>query len=149
LSTGEVRVRAMVEEDAEAVAELVGELGYERTSEEARRWIAELDGREEEQAAFVACVGGEVVGWIEASIERRLQSERYALIGGLVVKDGVRGRGAGRMLCERVEEWGRERGVRKVRVTSRSTREGAHRFYQRDGYVQVKTSLVFEKRLAD
>jgi hypothetical protein len=32
-------------------------------------------------------------------------------------------------------------------VTSRSTREDAHRFYLRDGYERIKTSAVFEKVL--
>ena len=47
------------------------------------------------QAVFtVACSEAQqVVGWIEVSLERRLQTAPFALIGGLVVKDGVRGRG--------------------------------------------------------
>jgi hypothetical protein len=36
-----------------------------------------------------------------------------------------------------------------LRVTSRSTREGAHRFYLREGFVHTKTSLVFEKVLSE
>jgi GNAT superfamily N-acetyltransferase len=51
-------------------------------------------------------------------------------------------------LCEEVERWAREQGLGVVRVTSRSTREAAHRFYLRDGYRQIKTSLVFEKILS-
>jgi GNAT superfamily N-acetyltransferase len=77
----------------------------------------------------------------------RLQSPRFTLIGGLVVKDGVRGGGIGRRLCEEVERWSGDKGVEMVRVTSRSSREEAHRFYLRDGYRHTKTSLVFEKKL--
>lgn len=143
----EVRVRAIEEGDAADAAELAGQLGYERTPQEVREWIAGLGGRGEVQAAFVACVGGRVVGWIEASIERRLQSPAYALIGGLVVKDGFRGRRIGARLCAEIERWSRARGVSKVRVTSRSSREDAHRFYLREGYAETKTSLVFEKRI--
>ena len=69
------------------------------------------------------------------------------LIGGLVVKDGVRGRGVGKRLCAEVEAWSRNKGLTVVRVTSRSTREGAHRFYLREGYRQTKISAVFEKVL--
>ncbi|HUY93971.1 MAG TPA: GNAT family N-acetyltransferase [Terracidiphilus sp.] len=134
--------------DAEAVAELSRQLGYDRSAEEIRAWIRDAAGRPAEQAAFVACVGGKVAGWIEVSIERRLQSAPFAMIGGLVVRDGERGRGIGRQLCQRAEAWTWEQGLTTVRVTSRSTREGAHRFYLRDGYEQVKTSLVFEKKRA-
>jgi GNAT superfamily N-acetyltransferase len=69
------------------------------------------------------------------------------MIGGLVVKQGVRGQRIGKRLCEEAEAWSRERGVSVVRVTSRSTRDDAHRFYLRDGYTDVKTSRVFEKVL--
>lgn len=76
-----------------------------------------------------------------------LQSKPFALIGGLVVKDGMRGMRIGKKLCEQAEAWAREQGVQTVRVTSRSTRQDAHRFYLREGYSDVKTSRVFEKIL--
>jgi GNAT superfamily N-acetyltransferase len=134
--------------DAESVGKLIAQLGYERPLAEVQQWIADLADRAETQTAFVACLGDEVVGWIEASVELRLQTLPFTLIGGLVVRNGVRGRGIGRKLCEQIERWSQERGIGTVRVTSRSTREDAHRFYQRDGYKHTKTSLVFEKKLA-
>jgi len=143
----EVIVRPLEADDAERVVELIRQLGYERTVEDVRRWVARSESCIDIQAGFVACLGGEVVGWIEVSIQCRLQSAPFALIGGLVVKDGLRGRGIGGRLCEQAERWGRERGVEKLRVTSRSSREDAHRFYAREGYRQTKTSMVFEKRI--
>ena len=47
-----------------------------------------------------------------------------------------------------VERWARERGAVKLRVGSRTTREGAHRFYEREGYALAKTSHWFQKDLA-
>jgi predicted N-acetyltransferase YhbS len=143
-----VLVRVISQEDAAAVAKLSGELGYETSVAETVERIGFLLSQGKRQTAFVACVEKEVVGWIEASIVHHLQSPVHALIGGLVVKDGVRGLGVGRRLCAEVERWSRERGVAVVRVTSRSTREAAHRFYLRDGYRQTKTSAVFEKVLS-
>jgi GNAT superfamily N-acetyltransferase len=141
-------VRAIDLEDAAAVAELSGQLGYEASVAETRERIQFLLAHRETQTAFVACFGTEVVGWIEASVVRHLQAPVRTLIGGLVVKDGLRSRGVGRRLCAEVEQWSRDRGVAVVRVTSRSTREGAHRFYLRDGYRQTKISAVFEKVLS-
>jgi GNAT superfamily N-acetyltransferase len=141
----EFAIRGMEPADAEEVSQLVAQLGYERSPAEIREWIGALCGEHRQQAAFVAVLEGEILGWIEISIERRLQSPPFALIGGLVVKNGMRSRGIGRQLCARAEAWSWELGVDKVRVTSRSTRADAHRFYLRDGYREVKTSLVFEK----
>jgi len=92
-------------------------------------------------------VHGEVVGWIDLSIEYHLQSEPAALIGGLVVSDAARNQGIGRQLCLAADEWARERGVDRMRVRSNAIREQAHAFYLRDGYRRVKTSAVFEKTL--
>jgi GNAT superfamily N-acetyltransferase len=143
-----ILLRAVSQEDAVAVAELSGQLGYEVSVAETRGRIEFLLAHTESQMAFVACLNEQVVGWIEASVVHHLQSPPHALIGGLVVKDGVRSLGVGRRLCAEVENWSRSRGIVVVRVTSRSTRERAHRFYLRDGYRQTKISAVFEKLLS-
>lgn len=139
-----VEIRQIAARDAAEASVLVTQLGYNRTAEQVGAWIAGLDTSR--QIAFVAVSEGAVAGWIEAELVHHLQSAPFVLIGGLVVKDGARGLGVGRTLCERVEEWAWELGVDTVRVTSRSTRADAHRFYLRDGYRLDKTSLVFEKR---
>jgi len=141
-----VCIRTIRPEDAEIVSELVTQLGYARTPEQVRRWVQELCSRAG-QACFVAELNGEVVAWIDVSLEHRLQSDSFGLIGGLVVRDGVRGAGIGKLLCQHAEDWCRRQGITKIRVTSRSTREAAHRFYLRDGYRQTKISMVFEKPL--
>jgi GNAT superfamily N-acetyltransferase len=141
-------VRNIGLEDAVAVAELCGQLGYPASALEIAERIKALLKRTEDQVAFVGCLYGEVVGWIEASIVHHLQSVPHALIGGLVVKDGVRSLGVGRRLCTEVEIWSRGKGMSVLRVTSRMTREAAHRFYLRDGFRQTKTSAVFEKVLS-
>jgi predicted N-acetyltransferase YhbS len=145
-STETLSVRTISPEDSVAIAELCVQLGYEATAAEVLERINTLLSNPE-QLALVACVGDKVAGWIEASIVRHLQSPPHALIGGLVVKDGMRSLGVGKRLCAEVETWSRTRGLAVVRVTSRSTREGAHRFYLREGYRQTKTSAVFEKIL--
>ena len=139
-------IREMRPDDAETVAQLIGELGYERTAADVRMWIERSVTVRDRQAAFVACLGRKVIGWVEVSLERRLQSPDFALIGGLVVSKDYRSNGIGRLLCERAAMWSWEHGAAKLRVTSRSTRADAHRFYTREGFEPVKTSMVFEKK---
>jgi GNAT superfamily N-acetyltransferase len=136
-------VRPIERRDAPWVSLLVEQLGYMRTPQQILDWIQ--NANPENQTAFVACVDDEVAGWIEVAIEHRLQSAPFALVGGLVVAEGMRGNGIGRELCRQAEQWGWEHGAERTRVTSRSTRLDAHRFYTRDGYRVVKTSLIFEK----
>lgn len=141
----DLTIREMRPNDAPEVSALSAQLGYDRSPEEIRAWIESLGRDGQQQAAFVACVGEEIVGWIEVAIERRLQTPPFAFIGGLVVKEGSRGSGIGRRLCARAEAWAWEQGVDILQLTSRSTRLDAHRFYLRDGYRIIKSSLVFEK----
>ena len=138
-------IRAIEPRDAPDACLLTEQLGYSSSVDEITAWIETLPRRAEYQAAFVACAENQIVGWIEISIEHRLQSPPYALIGGLVVKDGHRNQQIGLRLCEHAEEWSAQQGISRVRVTSRSTRPDAHRFYLRNGYQLTKISHVFEK----
>jgi GNAT superfamily N-acetyltransferase len=142
-----ILIRRLTADDAEAAAELSSQLGYPCSAGDLRERIDEMS-RAADRVAFAAVVSGEdgqIVGWIDAAIERHLQSPASAVIGGLVVREDMRGLGVGRRLCLEVENWARSKSIPIVRVRSQIKREDAHRFYLRDGYRQVKTSLVFEK----
>jgi len=131
-------------DDAEAAAELSSQLGYPCSAGDLRERIDEML-RTDDRVAFAAVLDGQIVGWIDAAMERHLQSPASAVIGGLVVREDTRGLGVGRRLCLEVEEWARSKSVPLVRVRSQIKREDAHRFYLRDGYSKVKSSYVFEK----
>lgn len=145
----ELLIRPIELRDAEQVAVLTEQLGYHRSSSDIASWIQALPTRGDTQAAFVACIGDEVVAWIEISVQHHLQSAPHALIGGLVVKDGHRNRQIGLRLCGHVEQWTWQHGLSVLRVTSRSTRLDAHRFYERNGYTLTKLSHVYEKQRPD
>jgi GNAT superfamily N-acetyltransferase len=98
-----------------------------------------------DRMAFAAVLQGVVVGWVDAAVERHLQSKPVVVIGGLVVRNDMRGKRIGQRLCDAVEQWAVQIGIAAVRVRSQLKRADAHRFYLRDGYTQVKISAVFEK----
>jgi len=144
-----VIVRAATETDAGWISVLCGQLGYPSSAEEARgrlRIIFELPAH----AAYVAQEeeSGNVVGWVHVFIPRLLVSDSQAEIGGLVVDEGLRGRGVGRMLMRQAEVWALAQGCRAIRLRSNIVREGAHGFYERLGYSRLKTQTVFRKSLA-
>jgi GNAT superfamily N-acetyltransferase len=133
--------------DAAAVARLSEELGYAVAAGEMeyrlRRVVADRD-----HAVLVACLEDcGVIGWIDVGVVFHLQSGTYCEVGGLVVADGVRGKGVGRELVAHAEKWAATRGLKKVLVRSNAKRADAHRFYLRENYSLVKTSAVFEKQL--
>lgn len=145
-------VRPVLLDDAQAISDLSAQLGYEASSEAISQRILQMSFRAGSHAAFVASLksakSNEIVGWIEVAHMYELQSPSFALITGLVVSEEHRSLGIGKRLCTEVEAWSREQGVAKIRVTSRISREDAHRFYLREGFERIKTWAVFEKMLS-
>lgn len=133
--------------DAAAIAALCGELGYSSTRQQVVARLATIEGADAK--VFVAENGnGQVVAWLHVGCCAQLTHDTEAEILGLVVAADARGSGIGRMLLERAVAWAVEHGCASVRVRSRVERERAHRFYEREGFVLVKTQRVFVRRIS-
>ena len=143
----EIVLRRLRVDDAEAVAALSEGLGYPATAEKVQSRLEYVVGSNE-RLAIAAVWRGVLIGWIDAALEHHLQSETVITIGGLVVRSDMRGKKIGQQLCLAVETWAGQIGIGIIRVRSHQKRTDAHRFYARDGYKQVKTSLVFEKDIS-
>jgi GNAT superfamily N-acetyltransferase len=141
-------IRAATRRDATAIARLATQLGYPTGPEACAERLVEIRRRADD-AVLVAEVGGRVVGWVHVFGARRVESEPFAELGGLVVDEAERGRGIGGWLVEAAEGWAREHGFATIRVRSNVVREDALRFYDRRRYVRSKTQAVFTKRLGE
>jgi ribosomal protein S18 acetylase RimI-like enzyme len=142
-----IEIRPAEECDITALARLAGELGYPSTPEQVRERFANIKAAPH-QATFVAVTdGAAVIGWIQLSEARSLETEPRAEITGLVVDSNFRGGGAGSLLVQRGEEWARQRGLAVIGVRSNIIRERTHAFYERLGYAVTKTQKVFRKRI--
>ena len=84
---------------------------------------------------------------MHAAEQELLEAERRCEILGLVVDAAHRGRGAGSRLVHAVEQWAASRGLELVAVRSNVSRLESHPFYERLGYVRVKTQHAYRKRL--
>ena len=71
----------------------------------------------------------------------RIPTGLRAWIEDVVVDEGARGKGVGRVLNERALEIAHEAGAKTVDLTSRPTREAANRLYQRLGFVARDTNV--------
>jgi len=141
----DLNIREALPSDAQRIAVLALQLGYEVPPAHAQR---RLSARTEGHEVFVAVVPRVgVVGWLEAVIESHLLSSRSLLIAGLVVDDEYRTVGIGKSLLLHAEKWGRDRKCAFARVRSNVVRERAHGFYEREGYARMKSQHIFEKPL--
>jgi|ERR1035437_273622 GNAT superfamily N-acetyltransferase len=137
-------IRRAVIEDAPALAELSGELGYPAEPNEIERRLAALPTDDD---VWVATIDGVVVGWVHCSVRRTLVIEPHIEILGNVVGERWRGRGIGRELMAAAVRSATERGVSVVRLRSGSHRDEAHAFYRTVGYMEVKQQRVFVRDL--
>ena len=132
--------------DAAAIAALCGELGYPASRQQVVARLAAIEGAASK--VFVAENGnGEVVAWLHVGACAQLTSDDEAEIFGLVVAANMRGGGIGRTLVEHAIAWAKELGCTRLRVRSRAERTRAHRFHEREGFVEIKTQRVFVRRI--
>ena len=133
--------------DCDAMADLARQLGYECTGEEVRKRLSDMhDGNH--YTVFVAeLVGGKIAGWIGAHVFRSVETATCAEISGLVVDEGLRSNGIGKMLIDAAEQWARRVPCQAISVRSNVKRDRAHRFYTNNGYEHVKTQKEFSKNL--
>ena len=136
-------VRAAARADVTRIIELAAQLGYPLSLRRTEATIETAPDR----VILLATTAGEVVGWIAVALDRSLLGEGDAWIEGLVVDEAHRNRGIGVALVRAAHRWARERECTRVRVRSNIVRDGAHRFYEREGYRRFKTQHNFEFRL--
>ncbi len=146
LDNKQVTIRLARAGDAERMAVLSQQLGYPASQEDIQRRLSQIQ-QDEQHAVYVAELSGRVVGWVHVHICQRVVADPQAEIGGLVVDEGHRRRGIGRLLIQQAEQWGREKGCWAIYLRSNVIRKDAHAFYEGMGYSNVKTSRTFRKAL--
>lgn len=133
--------------DVGRIAVLCQQLGYPASHEQVRRRLHQIE-QDESHVVYVAQRSdGHVIGWIHVCVRQLVVADQQAEIEGLVVDEGHRRCGVGRLLMEQAERWARAKGCAIVHLRSNVVREGAHDFYERFGYGNVKTQSTFRKVL--
>jgi GNAT superfamily N-acetyltransferase len=140
----DVIIRKAGEEDGQALAELMNELGYPTTP-------ADMQGRMEairqhpDYVTLLACTGDAVVGMLGAS--RHFYYERngsYVRILALVTHTAYRKSGVAQSLLAAIESWARQGGAVSLILNcgNREERAVAHRFYAARGFKAKSTGYV-------
>jgi ribosomal protein S18 acetylase RimI-like enzyme len=120
--------------DAAALAQLMCALGYETTKSEMQMRLERI-ATEERYRTFVAVRNSKVCGMIGTfayySFEHDDPSGR---ILALVTLATARRLGIGRALIAAAEKDFANRGIKRIALDTRLTREDAHKFYESLGY---------------
>ena len=132
--------------DASAICRIcTDDLGYECSEEFVLSRLKNIDGSRE--AVFAAEIDGTVVGYIHAEIYNTLYFQSMINILGLAVSNDYMRQGIGKALISHAENWGKELGIKIVRLNSGYSRKEAHEFYKAMGYDDEKLQMRFLKNL--
>jgi GNAT superfamily N-acetyltransferase len=135
-------IRAPAPDDAEAIAELLGVLGYPATPVEVRERLTRFDGIETATIA-VAELDGRVVGLVTGHVFSAIHAgATVAWLTTLVVSDRFQNRGIGAQLTAVIEDWARQKGAVRVSLTSGLQRHEAHVFYEHLGFERTGVRLT-------
>ena len=127
-----VTIREARPDDAAAIADLLGQLGYPSDAGRVERRIERMLAAGD--TVVVAEVDAEVVGLANLHVSPSIEYDAPAgKLGALVVDDAHRGAGVGRALVEAMETRAREQGCAVFFLTTAERRSGAHEFYEAVG----------------
>jgi GNAT superfamily N-acetyltransferase len=132
--SGLPQIRDATADDAEAIADLLAQLGYPAPASAIPRRLSRM--REEPgQRAIVAVEGRRVVGLATTVVRHVIVHDApFARLAALVVAEDRRGIGIGRALVAAAEENARAAGCYAIEVTSGDHRPDAQRFYRALGF---------------
>ena len=135
-------------EDAQEVAEICKvALGYDINVESVKRQIEKLtndkkqhiiNGYEDENTS-------KIIGFVHAQMYESFYSDLGLNILGLAVNPAFQGRGIGKKLVRRLEQYAVENRISFIRLNSALKREDAHNFYEHIGYTCDKVQKRFIK----
>ncbi|MDF3813491.1 MULTISPECIES: GNAT family N-acetyltransferase [Rhodopseudomonas] len=138
-----IRTRPATPEDRLAVQELLGQLGYAFSAEEAESRLIHLAASGNDPV-LVATRDDEVVGLIGLQFSTMLHlRDPVARVTALVVRDGGRGGGIGRALIDAGEVLARQAGCSILELTTGVARTQTHVFYRKLGF--INSSLRFSR----
>ena len=130
----DVTIREARDSDAEAIASLLGELGYPTNAADVPRRLEKMRA-EGGQWTLVAERDGHVLGTATVMIRHMLSRDApFGRVTTVVVSEAARSQGIGGALIARAEEICRAVGCGALEVTSAAQRTRAHDFYLRLGF---------------
>ena len=131
-----ISIREAASADAQAVADLLRQLGHPISAETIGRQLAILAATRCDRV-LVAEAQGVVVGVLSLNWTPLLHRDRpLGRVTALVVDEAERGQGIGSRLVAEAERVLREMGCSAVEITSNIRRAEAHAFYRGLGYEQ-------------
>jgi GNAT superfamily N-acetyltransferase len=129
-------------DDAQAIADLCEQWGYQSTKEKMLRSLQRMMNNSD-HVIYVLLNDARVIGWIHGFYSLRMESD-FVEIGGLVADKDFRRQGAGKSLVDKIVEWSLLRNCHIIRVRCNIMRKEANTFYGSIGFKEIKHQKVYD-----
>jgi len=140
-----VSVRTAELKDIPSLIRLFLQLGYPTEADSLKRHIGEAQSS---MSILVAASEEEVCGVVVINFITPVhENGLWALISALVIDESARGGGTGQKLLLAAGQLAADKNCSQIELSSSETRVRAHKFYESNGYREVRKRFV--KRLAD
>jgi GNAT superfamily N-acetyltransferase len=146
MNTMQYDIRVAETGDAQAIADLSGQWGYQLTKEDMLLCLDNIC-KNGDHVIYVLLKEGQVIGWIHGIYSLRVESEPFVEIGGLIVDKDFRRLGLGKLLVDKIIEWSLFRNCHLVRVRCNIIRKEANAFYGSVGFKEIKQQRVYDKKV--
>lgn len=141
-----VQLRSATLSDCEALARLLGGMGYPVDSAALEERLRPLLADSANHLVLVATVNYVVAGVIVGMLTPMLQHERpLGRITALAVDEDQRGLSIGKRLVAGAERWFASRGVTRLELTSAEQRSDTHRFLRAVGFREKRLRMVKDR----
>jgi GNAT superfamily N-acetyltransferase len=137
-----MKIRNVQLSDSEKIAELLNQLGYPNTNGFIKNKIKGLLN-DPNEITVVAEDKEEVLAFISIHFIPQIALEGdFARISYFSVDENYRSNGLGKILEEYCEKVAKSRNCDRIEVHCHSRRERAHKFYYRQGYIELPKYLI-------
>ena len=130
-------------DDAQAIAVLSEQWGYQSTKEKMLRCLQDIS-KNSDHAVYVLLSDDQIIGWIHGIYSLRVESDPFVEIGGLIVDKDYRRQGLGKFLVDKIVEWSLSRNCHMIRVRCNIIRTEANAFYGSIGFKEIKQQKVYD-----
>ena len=132
--------------DAQAIADLSGQWGYQSTKENMIRCLNNIS-KNGDHILYVLINEDRMIGWIHGIYSLRVESDPFVEIGGLIVDKDCRRQGLGKLLIDKIIAWSLFRNCHLVRGRCNIIRKEANAFYNAAGFKEIKQQKVYDKQV--
>ncbi|WP_096187531.1 GNAT family N-acetyltransferase [Evansella halocellulosilytica] len=142
-----MNIRDVNMEDIPDVVPLMEQLGYPASVEQLRNRFTKIIANKSYHT-FIADLDGKIVALAGLCTSIFYEHDGYYVrIVAFVVDENYRGKGIGKQLLQKVEEWAKEQGAIAISLNTgtREERQGAHQFYMSMGF--EPKSIGFSKEI--